>query len=280
MKTYTFTLIDKVWQTADESTKKLLDSARNDYKEMFDCYKEQAEGTTTTPSQERGGPSPETPSQQNCAQYGVKAAKTMNQVQDVTASKTKPNPGDPLVNMLVQGTDPNNPNNRIGGTYGCVRHTPTQKKQNCSNWEKNIINFPHITGKNKVHDGVDLTASTRTPVYAMFDGMAVTGFSSDLGNYVRIHSSSKEHKLHFESNTIWTSYAHLDSYINQINGKFVKQGDLIGYSGNSGKIAEKIDKWQYHLHVTIYQGSQDKYHRINPINYFTSKFDNNGNKIK
>jgi len=27
-------------------------------------------------------------------------------------------------------------------------------------------------------------------------------------------------------------------------------------------------------------GSQDKYHRINPINYFTSKFDNNGNKIK
>ena len=98
-----------------------------------------------------------------------------------------------------------------------------------------------------------ISASTKTTVFAMFDGKATVGYSTTLGNYVIIESTNKDHKLGFEQNTIWVSYAHLDSYVNNINGKTIKQRDLIGYSGNSGTIAAKIDKWQYHLHVTIYQ---------------------------
>ena len=77
---------------------------------------------------------------------------------------------------------------------------------------------------------------------------------------------------------IW--YGHLSSYINELNGKIVKQGTLIGFTGNSGKIAENIEVWQYHLHLTVYKNGMGRYNRINPIKYITTKLDEHGNKIE
>ena len=61
------------------------------------------------------------------------------------------------------------------------------------------------------------------------------------------------------------------------DGDVVKAGDLIGYTGNSGSIASKIEPFQYHLHLTIYVGSLNRYNRVNPVLYLTTKFDDKGN---
>ena len=186
----------------------------------------------------------------------------------------KPLPGDPLINMEIVGIISTS---KIGGTYGCVRWTDDDDQKNCDEWVENITNFPTILDKNKVHDGIDLLAPIGTPVYAMFDGVATVAYSSKLGNFVLIESTQDEHNLLGIEEKIWCSYGHLNSYEN-IVGK-VKQGQLIGYSGNTGTTASGIDSWRYHLHLTIYKGGTDKYNRVNPITFTTTKFDSNGNKI-
>ena len=115
----------------------------------------------------------------------------------------------------------------------------------------------------------------------MYKGTATVGYSSSLGYYVLITSTPEQHSLDFETNTIHISYGHLSSYIASINGKTLEVGTLIGYTGNSGSIASTIGVWQYHLHVTIYSGDySNKYNRVNPVNYLTTKFDSDGNKIE
>lgn len=184
-------------------------------------------------------------------------------------------PGNPLVKMEIVGTIESS---NIGGTYGCTRYTDDPDAQNCDNWKKNITNFPSVTGKNKVHDGVDLLAPTGTPVYAMFDGDATVNYSSDLGNYILIKSTKEQHNLKDVNDIIWVSYGHLSKTEN-LNGKKVKQGQLIGYTGNTGTTAKGISAWRYHLHLTVYKGGTDRYNRVNPTSYLTTKFDSNGNKI-
>ncbi|NJO69336.1 MAG: hypothetical protein HC830_08720 [Bacteroidetes bacterium] len=76
------------------------------------------------------------------------------------------------------------------------------------------------------------------------------------------------------------SYGHLNSTIGTINNSKVFQGQLIGYSGKTGTTAANIDDWRTHLHLTVYKGNTDRYSRVNPIPYITTKFDLNGNKIK
>ncbi|NJK96445.1 MAG: M23 family metallopeptidase [Bacteroidales bacterium] len=129
--------------------------------------------------------------------------------------------GDPLIIMDIVGTDPTNKSNKIGGAYGCKRYTSKAEEQNCITWSQNIENFPSVSGKNKVHDGVDLRAEIETPVYAMFDGVAQILYSTSLGNYVLIKSNVSEHKLTTEIETIWVSYGHLNSTIGTINNSKV-----------------------------------------------------------
>jgi murein DD-endopeptidase MepM/ murein hydrolase activator NlpD len=204
----------------------------------------------------------------------------------VTNSKDKlehpdlPYCGNPLAEMNVQGTDVNDLNNRVGGTYGCKRFINENRTQ-CEKWAKNITDFPHATGKNKVHDGLDLTAPTGTPVYAMFDGTVTNaGYSETLGNYVLIQSAKTEHNISTDANIIYTSYGHLSSFASNLTGNKIKQGTLIGYTGNSGSIAQNIEAWQFHLHLTIYSKNTNRYSRVNPIRYLTTKFNDNGNKIQ
>lgn len=77
------------------------------------------------------------------------------------------------------------------------------------------------------HHGVDYAAPQGTPVYAIGDG-TITRRAWDNkggGNYIRIkHNSVYE-----------TVYMHLSGFAKGIHqGKFVKQGELIGYVGKTG----------------------------------------------
>jgi hypothetical protein len=206
----------------------------------------------------------------------------------VTNSKDKlehsdlPYCGDPLTEMRIVGTDENDQNNHIGGLYGCVRLTALLDEQNCTTWAANITNFPSISGKNKVHDGIDLYAALNTPLYSMYNGTVeavYNGSTTNLGNYLIIKSTKTEHLLSNEESTIFIAYSHLQS-ISVKKGDIIKQGQLIGYTGNSGN-ASDISSWRYHVHLQVYRiNTNNKYNRVNPIDYITTKFNkDNGNKI-
>jgi murein DD-endopeptidase MepM/ murein hydrolase activator NlpD len=77
------------------------------------------------------------------------------------------------------------------------------------------------------HHGVDYKAPSGTPVYAIGDGTIImAGWSgSGGGNAVKIRHNS----------VYTTSYMHLSGFGAGIrNGKYVKQGDVIGYVGSTG----------------------------------------------
>ncbi|MCE3038450.1 M23 family metallopeptidase [Helicobacter anatolicus] len=81
----------------------------------------------------------------------------------------------------------------------------------------------HILHK---HTGVDFSTSLNTPVYATADGVvefAGMGWNGGYGNLVKI-----THSFGFK-----TYYAHLNSIVAR-NGQFVKKGQIIAYSGNTG----------------------------------------------
>ncbi len=76
------------------------------------------------------------------------------------------------------------------------------------------------------HHGVDYSAPIGTPIQAIGDGTIIKArYSGGAGNYVKIkHNSIYE-----------TGYMHLSKYGKGIKpGKFVKQGDIIGYVGSTG----------------------------------------------
>lgn len=80
--------------------------------------------------------------------------------------------------------------------------------------------------REEFHRGTDLKAQMDTPVYATADAMAEwSGFhkSSGYGNLVIL-----EHVYGFKS-----YYGHLNKVVIK-SGQFVKKGQLIGYTGNSG----------------------------------------------
>lgn len=81
-----------------------------------------------------------------------------------------------------------------------------------------------VTKKYKLHSGIDLRCSTGTKVYAANAGTVTTsGYSSAWGNYIIINHGGG----------YTTLYAHLKSRNVSKDAK-VKQGDVIGYSGNTG----------------------------------------------
>lgn len=105
-----------------------------------------------------------------------------------------------------------------------------------------------ITGKRKLHTGVDLRASTGTKVYAANKGTVTTsGYSSAWGNYIIISHGGG----------ITTLYAHMSKRSVSKDDK-VKQGDIIGYSGNTGYSTAP------HLHFEISKNGAT----YNPLNEF------------
>lgn len=103
-----------------------------------------------------------------------------------------------------------------------------------------------VLGYMKEHRGVDFAAAPGTPVYAAGDGVVEeAGWNGDYGKYVRIRHNSEYS----------TAYAHMNS-IKTGKGKRVRQGQLIGHVGTTGRSTGP------HLHYEILKGGV----RTNPLN--------------
>jgi len=104
-----------------------------------------------------------------------------------------------------------------------------------------------ISGKWKMHNGVDMACAQGTPIYAAKSGkVTVASWQNSAGNYVSIN-----HGDGFSS-----IYMHMTHYIVS-PGQYVNAGQVIGYVGSTGGSTGP------HLHFGIsYNGSY-----VNPMQY-------------
>ena len=84
-----------------------------------------------------------------------------------------------------------------------------------------------VLGYNKLHKGTDFAAPRGTPIYAAGNGVIERASRyGSYGHYIRIR----------HANGYKTAYAHLNGYARGIkSGKRVKQGQVIGYVGTTGR---------------------------------------------
>lgn len=104
-----------------------------------------------------------------------------------------------------------------------------------------------VLGYSKAHKGVDFGAPTGTPILAAGDGEIVrAGWQNGFGNIVEVRHDG----------TWTTAYAHMSRFAAGVTpGDSVKQGDIIGYVGSTGRSTGP------HLHYEIRQFGQ----AINPM---------------
>ena len=123
-----------------------------------------------------------------------------------------------------------------------------------------------VTGKPSNHAGIDIPAPSGTNIYAAKSGVVITaekgtGSSWSYGNYVVVSHSDGTSTL----------YGHM-SRLGCQKGQTVKQGDVIGYVGTTGRSTGN------HLHFEIRVGST----RNDPVNYFKDRtlyVTSNGKKV-
>lgn len=125
------------------------------------------------------------------------------------------------------------------------------------------VNYIAITNyyKKGVHNGLDLGWNSKhggchQPIYAAADGVVYSTKDKDRtgeswGNFVKIKHSKKTYTL----------YAHLLDGIKVKKGKRVKQGQLLGYMGSTGRSTAP------HLHYEYYRGGASTKYRVDPEKY-------------
>nr|WP_315166684.1 M23 family metallopeptidase [uncultured Flavobacterium sp.] len=106
-----------------------------------------------------------------------------------------------------------------------------------------------FTKVKKMHEGMDFTAKTGTPIYATGDGLIAKSdnTASGFGNHIVIR-----HGFGYE-----TLYAHLSKYKVRA-GQRVKRGDVIGYVGSTGRSEGP------HLHYEVHKDGKV----VNPLNFY------------
>ncbi|MNP95232.1 Murein DD-endopeptidase MepM [compost metagenome] len=106
-----------------------------------------------------------------------------------------------------------------------------------------------FTKARKMHEGMDFTAKTGTPIYATGDGVVAKAdnTASGFGNHIVIR-----HGFGYE-----TLYAHLSKYKARA-GQRVKRGDVIGYVGSTGRSEGP------HLHYEVHKNGKV----VNPLNFY------------
>ena len=104
-----------------------------------------------------------------------------------------------------------------------------------------------VLGYSRLHKGTDFAAPRGTPVYAAGDGVVESaGRNGAYGKYVRIRHNS----------TYKTAYAHMRRIAKGMRrGKRVRQGQVIGYVGSSGRSTGP------HLHYEVLRGGR----QVNPL---------------
>ncbi|OUT95880.1 MAG: peptidase M23 [Flammeovirgaceae bacterium TMED32] len=102
----------------------------------------------------------------------------------------------------------------------------------------------------RMHPGVDFSLEVGNPVHATGNGKVKFTKSSLSGYGKQVHI---DHGFSYE-----TKYGHLDKILVK-KGQRVKRGDIIGYSGHSGKSTAP------HLHYEVIKNGV----KVNPIHYFS-----------
>jgi murein DD-endopeptidase MepM/ murein hydrolase activator NlpD len=101
------------------------------------------------------------------------------------------------------------------------------------------------------HNGIDIAAPPGTPIYSAGNGTVVgTGTGNGAyGNWVAIkHDTGR-----FAGRAIISLYGHMSSF-RLHTGQTVKEGDLVGFEGNTGNTTRLIygPHRGYHLHFTVF----------------------------
>ena len=106
-----------------------------------------------------------------------------------------------------------------------------------------------FTKARKMHEGMDFTAKTGSPIYATGDGVVAKAdnTASGYGNHIVIR-----HGFGYE-----TLYAHLSKYKARA-GQRIKRGDVIGYVGSTGRSEGP------HLHYEVHKDKKV----VNPLNFY------------
>lgn len=96
-----------------------------------------------------------------------------------------------------------------------------------------------ILGYDKMHKGLDFAAPLGTPIYAAGDGtIEMAGRNGGYGNYVRIRHNS----------SLKTAYAHMHKFGKGVTaGARIRQGDVIGYIGTTGRSTGPHLHYEVHL---------------------------------
>lgn len=161
----------------------------------------------------------------------VSASKSPEPVAPVTASEPKISPP---TEAKISPSPPANVQKLIIPVFGVG---PQQLRDN----------FNDARSESRLHNAIDIMAARGTPVVATADGVIRRIFYSERGGNT-LYQLSPDGKMVFY-------YAHLERYADGIvEGKAVKQGEVIGYVGDTGNAGAG----NYHLHFAIWVVSDAK----------------------
>jgi murein DD-endopeptidase MepM/ murein hydrolase activator NlpD len=123
-----------------------------------------------------------------------------------------------------------------------------------SYWGTRTDPISHI--ETQFHDGIDLGVEPGTPVIAIADGRAQRREDPEgYGHYIII-----DHGTGVVG--VYSRYAHLWDF-NVEDGALVKEGEIVGFSGNSGARTTNP-----HLHFSVYIGGTNTASSVNPLLFF------------
>jgi murein DD-endopeptidase MepM/ murein hydrolase activator NlpD len=111
-----------------------------------------------------------------------------------------------------------------------------------------------ISGEDEIHSGIDIAGELGSPIRASSNGKITRKeMSDDLGNVVEME--------HPDGTT--GIYGHLSKFDGIVEeGKEVKQGDIIGYMGDTGSSTGS------HLHFEVRKSGDNRASAINPLDLF------------
>ena len=137
----------------------------------------------------------------------------------------------------------------------------------CFRWPlaQHIITAGWLYNDGSLHRALDFRAAVGTPVYAAeggtvetayrWNGKRTQGDTNSYGNMVKLRHAT------YKYGTLETLYAHL-SKLCVTQGQQVQEGQLIGYSGDTGNC------YGAHLHFEV----RYKNRRVHPLNWLDADF--------
>lgn len=131
------------------------------------------------------------------------------------------------------------------------------------NWPLASYRYGYVFFRGVVHSGVDIPATTGTPVIAAGNGTVVWAgwgfFSGDPGNQDDPYGQAVvvEHDFGYEGQPLYTIYAHM-SRIDAVVGQWLQAGEQIGLVGDTGHTTGP------HLHFEVRLGENTFYDTYNP----------------